>query len=48
MQEGEKRAAAQGETRSGVTGAYAFYTNIGITGPAFNKLGGVRIGNSDY
>ena len=27
---------------------YAFYTNIGATGPSFNKLGGVRIGNSDY
>lgn len=27
---------------------YAFYNNIGFTGPAFNKLGGIRIGESDY
>ncbi len=27
---------------------YAFYNNIGATGPAFNKLGGIRIGQSDY
>jgi immune inhibitor A len=26
---------------------YAFYNNIGSTGPAFNKLGGVKIGNTD-
>ena len=26
---------------------YAFYQNIGSTGPAFNKLGGIRIGNSN-
>ncbi|WP_076259562.1 immune inhibitor A domain-containing protein [Intrasporangium flavum] len=26
---------------------YAFYNNIGSTGPAFNKLGGVRIGSSN-
>ena len=27
---------------------YAFYTQIGINGPPFNKFGGVRIGESDY
>jgi len=27
---------------------YAFYNNIGVTGPPFNKFGGVRIGQSDY
>jgi immune inhibitor A len=27
---------------------YAFWTNIGVTGPAFNPLGGTRIGNSHY
>lgn len=27
---------------------YAFYNNIGSTGPAFNKFGGVRVGNSDF
>jgi immune inhibitor A len=27
---------------------YAFYNNIGVTGPAFNKYGGVRIGSSNY
>ena len=27
---------------------YAFYTLQGIAGPAFNKLGGVQIGNSNY
>jgi len=27
---------------------YAFYNLIGIDGPAFNKFGGVQIGDSDY
>lgn len=27
---------------------YAFYGDIGITGPSFNKYGGIQIGNSDY
>ena len=27
---------------------YAFYNNIGFTGPAFNKLGGVQVGGSNY
>lgn len=27
---------------------YAFYNNIGATGPAFNLFGGIRIGDSDY
>ena len=44
------------ETGGGAQGAdaiwshrwYAFYTNIGATGPAFNKFGGVQIGNSNY
>ncbi len=27
---------------------YAFYNNIGITGPAFNKFGGVQVGGSNY
>ncbi len=27
---------------------YAFYTNIGSTGPAYNRYGGVQIGNSNY
>lgn len=27
---------------------YAFYNLIGVTGPSFNKQGGVRVGNSDY
>jgi immune inhibitor A len=27
---------------------YAFYNNIGATGPSFNKFGGVQIGTSDY
>ena len=27
---------------------YAFWTDIGVTGPAFNLLGGTRIGNSRY
>jgi immune inhibitor A len=27
---------------------YAFYNNIGVTGPPDAKLGGIRIGNSDY
>jgi immune inhibitor A len=27
---------------------YAFYNNIGFTGPAFNLYGGVHIGNSSY
>ncbi|TQM64201.1 immune inhibitor A domain-containing protein [Humibacillus xanthopallidus] len=26
---------------------YAFYNNIGFTGPAQNKLGGIRVGNSN-
>jgi immune inhibitor A len=26
---------------------YAYYNNIGVTGPASNKLGGVRVGDSD-
>ncbi|MDC5696057.1 immune inhibitor A [Intrasporangium calvum] len=26
---------------------YAFYGDIGVTGPDFNKLGGIRIGDSD-
>ncbi|MEO5820986.1 MAG: immune inhibitor A domain-containing protein [Vicinamibacteraceae bacterium] len=27
---------------------YAFYTNIGATGPAYNLGGGLRVGNSSY
>jgi immune inhibitor A len=27
---------------------YAFYNNIGLTGPAFNKAGGVQIGGSNH
>lgn len=27
---------------------YARYGDIGITGPDFNKLGGIQVGNSDY
>jgi immune inhibitor A len=27
---------------------YAFYNNIGVTGPAFNPLGGVQVGGSSY
>jgi immune inhibitor A len=27
---------------------YAYYGDIGVTGPAFNKYGGIQIGNSDY
>ena len=27
---------------------YAFYTNIGVTGPSFNKFGGVQIGGSSF
>jgi immune inhibitor A len=27
---------------------YAYYTNIGVTGPSFNPAGGVRIGKSNY
>jgi immune inhibitor A len=27
---------------------YAFYNNIGFTGPGFNKLGGVQVGGSNY
>lgn len=27
---------------------YAFYNNIGFTGPAFNKYGGVQVGGSSY
>jgi immune inhibitor A len=27
---------------------YAFYNNIGLTGPAFNKFGGIHIGSSSY
>jgi immune inhibitor A len=27
---------------------YAFYTNIGVTGPTFNKYGGLQIGTSSY
>ncbi len=27
---------------------YAFFNNIGVTGPSFNKLGGIQIGGSDY
>jgi immune inhibitor A len=27
---------------------YAFYTNIGVTGPAFNKYGGIQVGSSNY
>lgn len=27
---------------------YAFYNNIGVTGPAFNMYGGIRIGQSNY
>lgn len=27
---------------------YAFYNNIGVTGPAFNLNGGVQVGNSSY
>jgi len=49
--------AGQGEeTGGGAQGSdaiwshrwYAFYTNIGVTGPAFNKFGGVQIGASNY
>ncbi|HEY5984006.1 MAG TPA: immune inhibitor A domain-containing protein [Anaerolineales bacterium] len=27
---------------------YAFYGDIGVTGPDFNKLGGIKVGDSDY
>ena len=27
---------------------YAFYNNIGVTGPDFNRFGGIRIGQSNY
>ena len=27
---------------------YAFFGDIGVTGPGFNKLGGIQIGDSDY
>ena len=27
---------------------YAFYNNIGVTGPGFNKYGGIQIGSSNY
>ncbi len=27
---------------------YAFFNNIGVTGPSFNLLGGVRVGSSSY
>lgn len=27
---------------------YAYYTNIGVEGPAFNQAGGVKIGGTDY
>lgn len=47
--------AGQGQESSGVPSWaiwshswYAYYTLIGVEGPAFNKYGGVQIGNSDY
>jgi immune inhibitor A len=44
------------ETGGGAQGAnaiwshrwYAFYTNIGLTGPSDNPAGGLRVGNSSY
>jgi immune inhibitor A len=27
---------------------YAFYNNIGLTGPSFNRFGGIQIGSSSY
>jgi immune inhibitor A len=44
------------ETGGGAQGAnaiwshrwYAFYTNIGITGPVYNRGGGVQVGGSSY
>jgi immune inhibitor A len=27
---------------------YAFYNNIGFTGPAFNKFGGIKVGGTDF
>lgn len=27
---------------------YAFYNNIGSTGPSFNKLGGIKVGNTNF
>jgi immune inhibitor A len=44
------------ETGGGAQGAdaiwshrwYAFYNNIGFTGPAFNKFGGIQIGGSNF
>src|SRR5690606_25016791 len=49
-------AGAGEETGGGTYGSdaiwshrwYAYYTNIGDDGPAFNPYGGVRVGNSDY
>ena len=27
---------------------YAFYNNIGVTGPDFNKFGGIKVGNTNF
>ena len=49
-------AGAGEETGGGAQGTdaiwshrwYAYFSNIGSTGPLFNKLGGIRVGNSKY
>ena len=47
--EGEETGGgAQGTNAIWSHSWYAFYNNIGFTGPAFNLFGGVRIGQSDY
>lgn len=47
--EGEETGGgAQGEDAIWSHRWYAYYTGIGSTGPAFNKLGGAQVGGSSY
>jgi immune inhibitor A len=43
----ETGGGAQGEDAIWSHSWYAFYTNIGVTGPAFNPAGGIKIGGSN-
>ncbi|HSB00796.1 MAG TPA: immune inhibitor A domain-containing protein [Anaerolineales bacterium] len=47
--EGEETGGgAQGEDAIWSHRWYAYYNNIGVTGPAFNPLGGTQVGGSSY
>ncbi len=45
---GEDEAAGAGDNKIWSHSWYAYYQDMGATGPAFNPMGGIHIGNSDY